>query len=138
TLYVFFFQAEDGIRAFHVTGVQTCALPIWANSPGIAETDDAIAIEKGHAGIAADATLMHFTHRLEHDLGRELVIAVLVEAVREDVENDLRIRVCVEVAAIGVKQHFLELGGIDEIAVVNDGNAERRIRVERLRLVSAG
>src|SRR5690606_40806044 len=24
----FFFQAEDGIRGFHVTGVQTCALPI--------------------------------------------------------------------------------------------------------------
>src|SRR5690606_39959380 len=27
-LSIFFFQAEDGIRAFHVTGVQTCALPI--------------------------------------------------------------------------------------------------------------
>src|SRR5207253_7938345 len=25
----FFFQAEDGIRAGHVTGVQTCALPIF-------------------------------------------------------------------------------------------------------------
>src|SRR5690606_39752906 len=25
---IFFFQAEDGIRDFHVTGVQTCALPI--------------------------------------------------------------------------------------------------------------
>src|SRR5690606_33911777 len=25
----FFFQAEDGIRFFHVTGVQTCALPIY-------------------------------------------------------------------------------------------------------------
>src|SRR5690606_39896364 len=24
----FFFQAEDGIRDFHVTGVETCALPI--------------------------------------------------------------------------------------------------------------
>src|SRR5690606_40692607 len=24
----FFFHAEDGIRDFHVTGVQTCALPI--------------------------------------------------------------------------------------------------------------
>src|SRR5690606_40051099 len=24
----FFFQAEDGVRDFHVTGVQTCALPI--------------------------------------------------------------------------------------------------------------
>src|SRR6266511_5880306 len=27
----FFFQAEDGIRDFHVTGVQTCALPISLN-----------------------------------------------------------------------------------------------------------
>src|SRR5437870_8423251 len=26
--YFFFFQAEDGIRDGHVTGVQTCALPI--------------------------------------------------------------------------------------------------------------
>src|SRR5690606_40062879 len=25
----FYFQAEDGIRGFHVTGVQTCALPIY-------------------------------------------------------------------------------------------------------------
>src|SRR5256885_4172806 len=25
----FFFQAEDGIRDYRVTGVQTCALPIW-------------------------------------------------------------------------------------------------------------
>src|SRR5437879_13387596 len=25
----FFFQAEDGIRDTSVTGVQTCALPIW-------------------------------------------------------------------------------------------------------------
>src|SRR5690606_40874105 len=31
-VFFFFFQAEDGIRDFHVTGVQTCALPIfvWA------------------------------------------------------------------------------------------------------------
>src|SRR5256885_626695 len=26
--FVFFFQAEDGIRDYKVTGVQTCALPI--------------------------------------------------------------------------------------------------------------
>src|SRR5439155_2991715 len=26
---IFFFQAEDGIRDGHVTGVQTCALPIY-------------------------------------------------------------------------------------------------------------
>src|SRR5690348_18198296 len=28
----FFFQAEDGIRDGRVTGVQTCALPIWEGS----------------------------------------------------------------------------------------------------------
>src|SRR5205807_5552481 len=28
----FFFQAEDGIRDYKVTGVQTCALPIFATS----------------------------------------------------------------------------------------------------------
>src|SRR5256885_15948564 len=30
----FFFQAEDGIRDYKVTGVQTCALPIWPGDPG--------------------------------------------------------------------------------------------------------
>src|SRR2546427_6313729 len=29
SLFFFFFQAEDGIRDLTVTGVQTCALPIW-------------------------------------------------------------------------------------------------------------
>src|SRR2546425_13020412 len=29
-LFFFFFQAEDGIRDKLVTGVQTCALPIWS------------------------------------------------------------------------------------------------------------
>src|SRR4030042_3468164 len=30
SLFFFFFQAEDGIRVVAVTGVQTCALPIYA------------------------------------------------------------------------------------------------------------
>src|SRR5690625_6073703 len=30
--FLFFFQAEDGIRDGHVTGVQTCALPISARA----------------------------------------------------------------------------------------------------------
>src|SRR2546422_9691836 len=32
-LCFFFFQAEDGIRDVAVTGVQTCALPIFPTSP---------------------------------------------------------------------------------------------------------
>src|SRR4051794_41538362 len=31
-LVVFFFQAEDGIRDGRVTGVQTCALPIYRST----------------------------------------------------------------------------------------------------------
>src|SRR5690606_2094945 len=31
-VFFFFFQAEDGIRDFHVTGVQTCALPICCDT----------------------------------------------------------------------------------------------------------
>src|SRR5256885_11764608 len=33
-LFLFFFQAEDGIRDYKVTGVQTCALPIYAKLDG--------------------------------------------------------------------------------------------------------
>src|SRR5690625_6483005 len=35
-MHSFFFLAEGGIRAGHVTGVQTCALPIWS-APGSVE-----------------------------------------------------------------------------------------------------
>src|SRR5690625_7372365 len=34
--FFFFFQAEDGIRDGHVTGVQTCALPIFPDRSGSA------------------------------------------------------------------------------------------------------
>jgi len=37
----FFFQAEDGIRDHCVTGVQTCALPIFTGANGDATTGNA-------------------------------------------------------------------------------------------------
>src|SRR5690625_3393514 len=36
---IFFFQAEDGIRDGHVTGVQTCALPIYVER-AVGKVDD--------------------------------------------------------------------------------------------------
>ena len=39
-LFFFFFQAEDGIRDHCVTGVQTCALPIYpCNLGSVFSTD---------------------------------------------------------------------------------------------------
>src|SRR5690606_40368503 len=44
-----FFQAEDGIRAFHVTGVQTCALPILMRSmPSLASRDEPLVAIEGN------------------------------------------------------------------------------------------
>src|SRR5690349_23456085 len=34
--FFFFFQAEDGIRDLYVTGVQTCALPIFVRGDAVA------------------------------------------------------------------------------------------------------
>src|SRR5256885_3617369 len=38
-VFFFFFQAEDGIRDYKVTGVQTCALPIYTLPPIITKQD---------------------------------------------------------------------------------------------------
>src|SRR5690625_6341518 len=39
---IFLFQAEDGIRDGHVTGVQTCALPIFHRSLNALNNSDAL------------------------------------------------------------------------------------------------
>src|SRR3712207_8373264 len=45
---VFFFQAEDGIRDIGVTGVQTCALPIFATpleEPGLQGAEELLFLD---------------------------------------------------------------------------------------------
>src|SRR5690349_22179775 len=57
--FVFFFQAEDGIRDLYVTGVQTCALPIFELA--VSETRRA-AVDLGLAfGIAVIAAVILVT-----------------------------------------------------------------------------
>src|SRR5947209_13138145 len=46
----FFFQAEDGIRDIGVTGVQTCALPIWGPFAPTAATVPAVAALRSPRG----------------------------------------------------------------------------------------
>src|SRR5688500_12390454 len=61
---IFFFQAEDGIRDYKVTGVQTCALPISAANAGIAAAtgsfvsflDDDDLVEPEHLATLAGLT----------------------------------------------------------------------------------
>src|SRR5437660_8506526 len=52
---LFFFQAEDGIRDGHVTGVQTCALPICgAEGGGLSIREPADAIRAGIGMVPED------------------------------------------------------------------------------------
>src|SRR5439155_2587237 len=50
----FFFQAEDGIRDGHVTGVQTCALPICNQRAADGRGN---AVERQHVGCGHDDVL---------------------------------------------------------------------------------
>src|SRR5207253_3623588 len=47
----FFFQAEDGIRDGHVTGVQTCALPI-SSSPSSRSLAEMVATSTTCSGLS--------------------------------------------------------------------------------------
>src|SRR5690625_5537102 len=77
---MFFFQAEDGIRDGHVTGVQTCALPIYegtGNRLKLLEEDilknvQTIQIENG---LRPDETLrsMDFSVEMETGTGKTYV-----------------------------------------------------------------
>src|SRR5690625_347037 len=50
---IFFFQAEDGIRDGHVTGVQTCALPILgATTVAFLDTHPSVAPERTSSPIS--------------------------------------------------------------------------------------
>src|SRR2546430_8910101 len=81
-MFFFFFQAEDGIRDLTVTGVQTCALPIWPSvrrrrAPSRGAQPDLQFEPNGHgpgvrnswrAGVRLDVQVQHGLGR--HEIGR--------------------------------------------------------------------
>src|SRR5690606_39283672 len=70
----FFFQAEDGIRDFHVTGVQTCALPI-------------LGVRIGDMGVAKDGS-----HKPGYTPGIDIRarVTVLAEGARGHLRSEER------------------------------------------------
>src|SRR5690606_39662524 len=68
-LYSFFFQAEDGIRDFHVTGVQTCALPIWPSPAAAASGSRGSCATRCTCGRTGEAPTFGCTPSLEYHQG---------------------------------------------------------------------
>src|SRR6266850_6084272 len=99
-LFFFFFQAEDGIRDYKVTGVQTCALPI-SRHPGAKYVYD---VPAGKAALAA------------------------AEAVAYGADAVLRIDPA-DVGILGGMLAFLEalpavdLPTVSDVAIVDDGSS---------------
>src|SRR5256885_1162380 len=79
--FFFFFQAEDGIRDYKVTGVQTCALPIFDEA-----YIDMSGTERLHGPPLRAAHALHETMRAETSLNCSIGIAAsrLVAKVSSD------------------------------------------------------
>src|SRR5690606_40953470 len=72
----FFVQAEDGIRAFHVTGVKTCALPIlgYLNDAEYEQAKAQKIVLKSAPGTPAGGYAIHGEYVAE--LARQLLYSV--------------------------------------------------------------
>src|SRR6266850_130852 len=93
----FFFQAEDGIRDYKVTGVQTCALPISFGGDWFHTKDAAVQDEDGYVWYVgrADDVIIAAGYRigpfevesacLEHPAVREAAVVASPDELRGNV-----------------------------------------------------
>src|SRR5690606_36645895 len=82
-LVFFFFQAEDGIRDFHVTGVQTCALPISIDGEQVPFEQLFAALARGDEFLILDTGVY-----LELDRPEFTRLAELIEEARTITESE--------------------------------------------------
>src|SRR5690606_8334510 len=72
-------QAEDGIRDFHVTGVQTCALPIWAEDHAVLDIDfERSRRSAGLVPILIDPEIQHHLFTGRGDVGHVAIAALQI------------------------------------------------------------
>src|SRR2546421_1506809 len=98
----FFFQAEDGIRDLIVTGVQTCALPIFLLRPSeTAESDSLLRAARG-AGESPQEVLLRASttegrseeHTSELQSRSDLVCRLLLEKKKKKEKNSIHQHEC--------------------------------------------
>src|SRR5690606_8709489 len=120
TILHFFFQAEDGIRDFHVTGVQTCALPIWG---GLGEEVEL----QANTIAAAIAKQLGATYRMLHvpdDLGEEAMSTIAMEPkIKELIELIRSARIVLH--GIGTAEEMARRRGLpkEQVAILEERQA---------------
>src|SRR2546426_649066 len=68
--FFFFFQAEDGIRDYKVTGVQTCALPIWSDAHGFESVAEGLYVSLHRVDASSDGDHDAFLFAVRQTLSR--------------------------------------------------------------------
>src|SRR3990172_9901598 len=146
-IYIFFFQAEDGIRDVAVTGVQTCALPILAQGveDGGADVGGEAALEEAKEAAAdVGAVLLQGRDDIQAVLLREREVLgagaggdvddACAFRVRDlvpgdDAVDDARLRrQLVEGAAVGEADEGGALDLADDLVLAADGRREGALR----------
>ncbi len=128
---------RDGFRRHHVFLARSgfaLAENERTDAVRIAEREHAVVEHQRDNRITAARARMHAGDGFENLIGREVMPVLDLDFVREDVEQHFGIRIGVDVAAIALVHLSAQRIGVDQIAVVAERDAVRRIHVERLRL----
>src|SRR3989454_7403065 len=129
----FFFQAEDGIRDYKVTGVQTCALPIFVDRPVVALAGEGLLVDPALARPVEEAAVAPL--ELERAAGRlgderpDELLVVDEAAARERVHEVRLERVGLGEDRVVAALHHARAAGAPEEALDDDRDAELRRRV---------
>ncbi|VXB85393.1 hypothetical protein PSEUDO8O_20039 [Pseudomonas sp. 8O] len=109
-----------------------------ANAVGITEADDAITGDHRHDSVSTQAALVHVGNGGEHIFFGRLQLAALGKLMGKHVEQHFRIGIGVHVTQIGLVDFLGQLLDVGQVTVVRQGDAVRRVDVERLSFGRAG
>src|SRR5256885_13087445 len=90
-VYFFFFQAEDGIRDYKVTGVQTCALPI-CQRPAVASIRSATCAANGSAQVNPGETAFSTCRECPSPSSKKSITSVFLRSEERRVGKECRSR----------------------------------------------
>ena len=109
-----------------------------ADAMGVPEAKDAKAGDHGHRGIATPAAAMDALDGAKHVLLVDAQLALDLQLMGEDVEQDLRVGLGIDVPQVLGEEVMLQGLGIGQVAVMGEDDAIGRIDVEGLGLGGTG